>query len=221
MRRVRLAVLAILVACSAPAFQNRATLSAPVLGLSAALTLASCRQSAPGRQSNALERLALGVSTGVLKTDQNPSVSSSRSGYISSSRSAGYDLSASSPTPVATHRALFIGRRDPFRLPPPPSAAKKKGLLVYLPPGVPGLLIDQLTLKGVLRENAGQTAIAIVTNKTERAYFLRLNEHVYDGVVTRITPEAIYFRKRVLSSQGETTFRSVVKQLNGPEGRPR
>jgi hypothetical protein len=115
---------------------------------------------------------------------------------------------------------LLTGRRDPFRLPPPPShsAGAKNDLPAHLPPGPRGLLIDQLTLKGVVWDNSGQTEVAIVTNKSQVAYFLRENEQVYDGVVTRITPDAIYFRKRVLTSSGALGFRVVVKELSGLQG---
>jgi hypothetical protein len=129
----------------------------------------------------------------------------------------------SSTFEAASERAretLPAGGRDPFRLPPPPShsAGNTNSLPAYLPPGPRGLVIGQLTLKGVVWDDSGRTEIAIVTNKTQEAYFLRQNEEVYDGVVTRITPDAIYFRKRVLISSGETGFRVVVKQLRGLQG---
>ena len=41
-----------------------------------------------------------------------------------------------------------------------------------LPPGVRGLLISQLKLEGVVREQTANKMIAVVTNETKRAYFL-------------------------------------------------
>jgi hypothetical protein len=124
---------------------------------------------------------------------------------------------------VVSNSQVFTGRRDPFRLPPPPaknaqSAADGNRLPAYLPPGNRGLIIGQLTLKGVLSEDSGQTMIAIVSNKTQRAYFLRQNEAVYDGAVIRITPEAIYFSERTTNSKGESIFRPVVKRLTVSQG---
>jgi hypothetical protein len=121
-------------------------------------------------------------------------------------------------------RALVFGsRRDPFRLPRPAAPGAVAGgrgsrLPAYLPPGNQGLLINELILEGVLSENSGQTMIAIVTNDTHRAYFLRQNEAVYDGTVARITPGAIYFRQRLANLRGGSSFRYVVKRLATLEG---
>lgn len=122
-----------------------------------------------------------------------------------------------SPDPRCDPRSS--GRRDPFRLPPPSSNLKRSKTLppAYLPAGKLGLMIDRLSLKGVLWNDSGRVIIAIVTNKTQRAYFLQPNDRVYDGIVTRITPDAIYFRQRVFISRGVSIFRSVVKQLSGSE----
>src|SRR5487761_38643 len=129
---------------------------------------------------------------------------------------AGNPAFGSGPMPKLT------GKRDPFRLPPPPPppgtrsklALKPSGPKVDLPPGPGGLLIDQLRLQGIVSENASHRTIAIVTNdNTNRAYFLRPNELVFDGVVSQITPEAIYFRQRLRDAHGRESFREVEKQL--------
>jgi hypothetical protein len=41
--------------------------------------------------------------------------------------------------------------------------------------------------------------IAVVTNYTKRAYFLRENDTVYNGIVSRITPDAVYFKENTLN----------------------
>ncbi|MGH9453857.1 MAG: hypothetical protein ACRD2O_07800, partial [Terriglobia bacterium] len=111
--------------------------------------------------------------------------------------------------------------RDPFKAPePPPAASTGKGksshLPAVLPPGVRGLLIDQLLLQGVVDKQPGNTMIAVVTNKTNRAYFLRENEPVFDGTVTRITPAAIYFQQRYYDANDKAEWRTVEKRLSGP-----
>ncbi|HLI29654.1 MAG TPA: hypothetical protein VKV79_00980, partial [Terriglobia bacterium] len=113
------------------------------------------------------------------------------------------------------------GKRDPFRLPPPPlpakfalkAASKPSGPRIDLPPGPAGLLIGQLRLQGIVTENASHRMIAVVTNDTNRAYFLQPNEPVFDGVVTQITPDAIYFRQRLQGAHGSVSFREVVMRL--------
>ncbi len=122
--------------------------------------------------------------------------------------------------------ALNIGRglRDPFKLPPPPRpspVAGDWGLDVSRPPGVRGLLVPQLKLKGVVRDNATQKMIAVVTNSSNRAYFLREGEAVYNAVVSKITPDAVYFKENVFDERRQVHFREVVKTLNPAVGEAR
>jgi Tfp pilus assembly protein PilP len=86
------------------------------------------------------------------------------------------------------------------------------------PPGLRGLLIAQLTLKGVVRDGATHKMIAVVTNRSNRAYFLREGEAVYDGVVNKITPDAVYFLENVVDGKREAHSRQVVKTLNPATG---
>lgn len=58
--------------------------------------------------------------------------------------------------------------------------------------------------------------IAVVTNETGRAYFLRNGEELYDGEVTRITPDAVYFAERSKRAGGHDL--EVVKRLAPASG---
>jgi hypothetical protein len=111
---------------------------------------------------------------------------------------------------------LVRGGRDPFRLPPPPVPGAGRKILapVFLPPGPRGLVISQLVLEGIVAENAGKTMIAVVTNQSRRAYFLHKNEMLYDGMVTRIVPGAVYFQEKAPTAGGADHFRVVVKRLS-------
>jgi hypothetical protein len=120
------------------------------------------------------------------------------------------------------------GKRDPFKLPPEPVANKgnpgnvlDSGPGGVLPPGTRGLLIGQLKLEGVVREQTANKMIAVVINDTKRAYFLTENESVYNGVVSKITPYSVYFTENVLDSEGRVTTREVVKRLNPAPGEGR
>lgn len=86
--------------------------------------------------------------------------------------------------------------RDPFRAPQEekpgpahPAAAKPR------PPGVHGLLVDQLRLQGIVREEVTHRMIAMVAGQSNLSYFLREGDHLYDGEVSRITPDALYIRR--------------------------
>jgi hypothetical protein len=117
------------------------------------------------------------------------------------------------------------GGRDPFKVPEPPSGkGSGNGMNSAggsLPPGARGLLISQLKLEGVVREHSANKMIAVVTNDTRRAYFLTENESVYDGVVSKITPDAVYFTENVLDTKGRVTTREVVKRLGPAPGEGR
>lgn len=117
-----------------------------------------------------------------------------------------------------------VAKRDPFKLPEIPTG--KSGPVMdsaggVLPPGVRGLLISQLRLVGVIRELAANKMLAVVTNDTRRAYFLTENESVYNGVVSKITPDAVYFAENVLDVHGRVTTHEVVKRLGSAPGEGR
>lgn len=63
--------------------------------------------------------------------------------------------------------------------------------------------------------------IAVVTNETKRAYFLHENQSVYNGVVSKITMDAVYFTENVLDAEGRVTTREVVKRMNTALGEGR
>ena len=122
---------------------------------------------------------------------------------------------------LAEERAMvkaLEGKRDPFKVPPPPQEnAGGEEITGPLPPGARGLLIGQLSLKGIVREDANNKMIAVVTNRTNLAYFLHVNEDVYNGVVTRITPDAIYFQQRFQNGAGRADGREVVLKLGSEQ----
>jgi hypothetical protein len=116
--------------------------------------------------------------------------------------------------------ATAAGRRDPFKPLVTPSKGRRAAAGAgygTLPPGIKGLVISELRLEGIVREESSNTLIAVVTNYTKRAYFLRVNDAVYNGVVSKITPEAVYFRQKTLDTSGRVAGREVeIKMGSGP-----
>ncbi len=76
------------------------------------------------------------------------------------------------------------------------------------------LIVDQVMLKGVVRSQS--ESIAVVSSSTNKTYFLRENDPVYNGVVVKITPDSIVFRESVTDRLGKTVQREVVKKVNNP-----
>ena len=105
--------------------------------------------------------------------------------------------------------------RDPFRTvlvkkeAPTASAGP-----ICTQPGKKSLLIGQLLIQGIARSVDGQW-IAVVDNKTKRSYFLRENDEVCNGVVTRVTEESVAFEERSTDSSGRPRIREVIKRLAG------
>jgi hypothetical protein len=131
------------------------------------------------------------------------------------------------PKPAAATASLAettAGKRDPFKL--PPAAGNKllegvPGPTGPLPPGNRGLIISQLRLEGVVHQEASNKMLAVVTNETKRAYFLTENDAVYNGVVSKITPDAVYFKENVLDQNGRVSAREVIKRLGSAPGEGR
>lgn len=124
-------------------------------------------------------------------------------------------------TTKPTMLASAAGRRDPFRPPATPSPGSylvAGEVASALPAGPRGLIISELRVEGIVREEAENNMIAVVTNRTRRAYFLRVNDTVHNGAVSKITPEAVYFMENTLDSSGRVETREVVLKLSSAPG---
>ena len=111
---------------------------------------------------------------------------------------------ASAPPPAGGQQ------RDPFR----PIVIKAPGQAVDIAPnctqpGMAGTLIGQVQLQGIASDVEGRW-IAVVGNKTNRAYFLRANDQLCNGVVTRVDQNALVMEERTLDSFGRTRTREVI-----------
>ncbi len=129
---------------------------------------------------------------------------------------------AGRPHPTSTsNQVRAVGAlRDPFKAPPPPQPKLRPDLMPtgLLPPGPRGLIIKQLRLEGIVRQESSHIMIAVVANNSNVAYFLRENEALYDGVVTRIAQGAVYFKENFLDAEGATNSREVVMRLEPTTG---
>src|SRR5215470_17307354 len=103
-----------------------------------------------------------------------------------------------------------VGRRDPFVSP-----------VVKLGTGGSGcssgkrcLAIDQINLKGVVKADVGM--IAVVVNATNKAYFLRENDPVFNGYVIKITGDSIVFKETFHDRLGKSLTRDVTKTITRP-----
>lgn len=114
--------------------------------------------------------------------------------------------------PVYTYEVA--GRRDPFRSLLIRNPNEKLG---ERPPGLPGMLVEELELQGTIKTAAGW--VAMMRGSDNRAYLLKKGTTVFDGEVTDITAHEITFRQNVNDPTNPKPFRDVVKSLS--LGRPK
>jgi len=132
---------------------------------------------------------------------------------------------AESPrTTMTSMLSTAAGRRDPFKPWKVPVTGVRSAAAVVtgsLPAGIRGLVISELRLEGIVRLESANNMIAVVTNYTKRAYFLRVNDTIYNGVVSKITPEAVYFTENTLDLSGRVATHEVAIKLGPAPGEGR
>jgi type IV pilus assembly protein PilP len=109
------------------------------------------------------------------------------------------------------------GRRDPF------VSLLARGndprAVTNRPPGLPGVLIGELTVKGIVRDRSG--FIAMVQAPDNKTYIVRPGEKLMDGSVKSITPDTVVFSQDVndpLSPVKQREIRKSVRSLNQNRG---
>ena len=108
------------------------------------------------------------------------------------------------------------GRRDPFI-----SLTSRGGDVAppagSRPAGVPGLLVNEMTVKGVWRSSRGGF-IALVQSPDNRTYIIKAGDKVFDGMVKQITQDAVVFSQDVNDPLSLVKQREVRKSIR-PEAR--
>ena len=113
------------------------------------------------------------------------------------------------PTSADNYRYDPQGRRDPFQSLIGPRPTLQAG---QRPPGVPGFLIDEIKLQGVVKTRQ-QGLIAMVNGPDNKGYLVHVGDKVLDGEVIRITASSVVFRQEVNDPTRIERFREVVKEL--------
>jgi len=112
-----------------------------------------------------------------------------------------------------------VARRDPFDPLLGRTTAQGAPVPERLPPGKAGLMIGTLRIDGLVRGPNGM--IAVVSNPQQRVYFLREGDRIFDGLVVRITMEAVSFRQTGRDAFGASTEREVIRRLYPNPGEQR
>jgi hypothetical protein len=102
-------------------------------------------------------------------------------------------------------------RRDPFKS--LLIAADRPEFRGPRPEGVPGLLIDEIDLKGIFRTSRGYIAQVTAANQ-KKSYLLKEGDQLYDGDVVTINRTEVVFKQIVQDPTALKPFREVVKSLS-------
>ena len=108
------------------------------------------------------------------------------------------------------------GRRDPFQSLIGPTPKLQPG---QRPPGLPGFLIDEIKLQGIVKTRQ-QGLVAMVNGPDNKGYLMRVGQKVLDGEVIRMTSGSVVFRQEVNDPTRIERFREVVKDLSPESKRP-
>ena len=110
------------------------------------------------------------------------------------------------------------GRRDPFvSLVKPVGPGGQKG---PRPAGIPGFLIQEVALKGVVKTSGGGLGpasgagyIAILQGTDGKSYFVTVGQRLFDGVIVAIDASSVSFRQEVTDPLSPVRTRDVRKTL--------
>jgi Tfp pilus assembly protein PilP len=126
-------------------------------------------------------------------------------------------VSAPLPTPSDAATTPYSynpeGRRDPFvsllgRGNDPRQSATKV-------PGVPGLLISEVTVKGIVRDRSG--FLAMVQSSDNKTYIVRPGDKLFDGTVKSIMQDSVVFSQDVSDPLSLVKQREVLKRVRATE----
>jgi Tfp pilus assembly protein PilP len=123
-------------------------------------------------------------------------------------------VEAASPAPAQPADSYQSeGRRDPFvsllgRGSDPNSVANR-------PTGLPGLLIDELAVKGVIKDRTG--FVAMIQGPDNKTYLVHPGEKLMDGSVKSITGDSVVFSQDVNDPLSTVKQRERVKKLRSSE----
>jgi len=104
------------------------------------------------------------------------------------------------------------GRRDPF-------VSLALGLNVLppevRPPGLGGMLIQEVSLRGIVKTGDGY--IAMIQGTDNKSYFARVGESLYDGSIQSIDDEKVVFRQEINDPLRIEKFQQLEKTLHPVE----
>ncbi len=102
------------------------------------------------------------------------------------------------------------GRRDPFRS--LQQGVQEAAGSATRPPGLPGTLIEELRVEGVIQTPDGIVAFA-QNSRDNLSYTLKPGTKLYNGEVEKILPDKIVFKQQVSDPKALKPYTEVVREI--------
>jgi hypothetical protein len=119
------------------------------------------------------------------------------------------------------YRYEAAGRRDPFANPIPKEEAKTDNggtAVVARPPGLPGLLLAEARLSGVVTSKEPAMNRAVIVGPGGKTYFATRGDSLFDAVIKEIRSDSTVVFTIVSRSNKQPTDREVVRAVTTSAG---
>ena len=103
------------------------------------------------------------------------------------------------------------GRRDPFRSLLEGFEEPESGPARVRPPGLPGMLVEELKVEGIIETPTG--ILAFVQGRDNVSYIIRPGTKLYNGEVKEILPKKVVFRQQVNDPKRIKPYEEVVREI--------
>ena len=104
------------------------------------------------------------------------------------------------------------GRRDPFRsLLEGFEETEEGGPAKVRPPGLPGMLVEELKVEGIIEMPSG--ILAFVLGRDNVSYIIRPGTKLYNGEVAEIHPDRVVFKQYVNDPGRLKPYDEIVREL--------
>jgi hypothetical protein len=107
------------------------------------------------------------------------------------------------------------GRRDPFLSLLRRGTTTQRGQIAVRPPGLPGLGVAEVTLRGTVQSREGW--VAVLQGSDEKTYIVRPGDKLFDAAVRSISQNEMVFLQEVNDPLSLEKQREVRKQLRQVE----
>jgi hypothetical protein len=102
-------------------------------------------------------------------------------------------------------------RRDPFRSLLEGFEEPEEGIAEARPPGLPGMLVEELKVEGIIQTPNGILAFAL--GRDNVSYIIRPGTKLYNGEVAEIQPKKVVFRQNVNDPNRLKQYEEVVREI--------